>query len=81
MEIGELIKILRINKNISAKEVYVGVMSRNAYEHFEKGKGDTSTRHFFAILSRLNIDQSDIVLMPNYTALGSPYAVKQILSK
>jgi len=65
-------------KNISAKSVYVGIMSRNAYERFEKGEGDTSTSHFFAILSRLNIDYTDMVSMPMSSALGSSYIVKKM---
>lgn len=55
MEVGEVIKKIRMNKNIPSNKVYKDVLSRPAAAKFEKGLSDTSVKKFLYILDTLNI--------------------------
>lgn len=55
MGIGKLIRELRLNKKILAKDLYRNILTRAAVVKFEKGDSDTSSEKLFEILNRLNI--------------------------
>ncbi|WP_332647414.1 helix-turn-helix domain-containing protein [Lysinibacillus sp. 54212] len=55
MEVGEVIRKIRKNKNIPSNKVYKNVLSRPAVAKFEKGLSDTSVKKFLDILDALNI--------------------------
>lgn len=55
MKVGELIRYLRINKNILSQNLYKNILTRPAIVKFEKGESSTSTDKFLEILDRLNV--------------------------
>ncbi|KGR75269.1 helix-turn-helix domain-containing protein [Ureibacillus sinduriensis] len=55
MQIGTVIKEIRMSKNIPSNKVYRNILTRPAIAKFEKGLSDTSVEKFFLILEALNI--------------------------
>lgn len=55
MQIGPVIREIRISKNIPSNKVYKNILTRPAIAKFEKGLSDTSVEKFFLILEALNI--------------------------
>lgn len=76
MYVGKNIKQIRLNKNIKAKDVYTGIMSRSSYEKFENGISDTSSVNFINILSKLNLTYAELIsLSPN---ASGPFLINRI---
>lgn len=55
VQIGSIIREIRINKNIKSNVLYKEVLSRPSVVKFESGKSDTTVERFLIILDRLNI--------------------------
>lgn len=55
MQIGVIIKKLRIDKKIQSNTLYQNLLSRPAIAKFESGESDTTVVKFMIILDRLNI--------------------------
>ncbi|WP_208559378.1 helix-turn-helix domain-containing protein [Marinilactibacillus kalidii] len=65
MNIGEIIKYIRLSKNINSKNVYSGILSRPAISKFEKGLSDTTSHKLFEILENLNISLEEFFFFYN----------------
>lgn len=55
MRTGEIIRYIRLSKNLKLNSVYRDILSRPAIVKFEKGLSDTTTEKLFIILENLNI--------------------------
>lgn len=60
MRLGELIKELRLSKNILSKNLYNKILSRPSIVKFENGESDTSTDKLLKIVDRLNMSLEEI---------------------
>lgn len=65
MKTGEVIRYLRVSKNIKANTLYFNILSRPAILKFEKGISDTTTEKLFMILDRLNITLEEFFFIYN----------------
>lgn len=68
MKTGQIIKVLRTNKGIKAKDVYDKVLSRSMYYKYESGLVETTADTFVKILGRLNVNVSEFSHYFNLTA-------------
>lgn len=65
-DLGFKIKKMRQNRNIKAKDVYDGILSKAMYYRFEKQEGQISYHSLFEICQRLNIELSDLSHFQSY---------------
>ena len=65
MKTGEVIRYLRVSKNIKANVLYFNILSRPAILKFEKGISDTTTEKLFLILNRLNVTLEEFYYIYN----------------
>lgn len=74
MKTGQIIKVLRTNKGIKAKDVYDKVLSRSMYYKYESGLVETTADTFVRILGRLNVNVNEFSryfnMMDNYNRLA-----------
>jgi transcriptional regulator with XRE-family HTH domain len=55
MSVGEVFKKIRVEKNLSAKNVYSEIMNQGNYWRFENNLLSTSVDNFFKMFPKLNI--------------------------
>lgn len=63
METGKLVRAIRLNKKLKAKDVYTDILTRPASIRFERGESDTTTERLFLILQRLNISLDEFYFL------------------
>ena len=63
METGKLVRAIRLNKKLKAKDVYTDILTRPASIRFERGESDTTTEKLFLILQRLNISLDEFYFL------------------
>jgi len=73
MEIGKIIKKIRISKKLKTKNVYNNILSRPAISKFEKGLSDTASTKIFQILNNLNISLDEFHFIYNNYNSGDDY--------
>ena len=59
--IGLTFRKLRLQKNISQKEVYSGIVSRSFFQKFEKGIHSISVERFQELLNRINVSYDEFM--------------------
>lgn len=59
--IGLTFRKLRLQKNISQKEVYSGIVSRSFFQKFEKGLHSISVEKFQELLNRINVSYDEFM--------------------
>ncbi|WP_034298401.1 Rgg/GadR/MutR family transcriptional regulator, partial [Alkalibacterium sp. AK22] len=65
IEVGKIIKHLRVSKKLKSSNVYTGILSRPAVSRFEKGLSDTTSEKFFKILDNLNVSLDEFYFIYN----------------
>ena len=65
MKIGELIRELRVQKNLRANVLYKNLLSRPAIVKFERGESDTTAEKFLEMLDHLNITLEEFSIIYN----------------
>lgn len=65
MKIGELIRELRIQKNLRSNVLYNNLLSRPAIAKFERGESDTTAEKFLKMLDHLNITLEEFSIIYN----------------
>ena len=73
METGEVIRYIRLSKNIKSGNVYTGILSRPAISRFEQGLSDTTTEKLFKIIRNLNVSLDEFYYIYNKTHLENDY--------
>lgn len=59
--IGLTFRKIRMQKNISQKEVYTGIVSRSFFQKFEKGLHSISVEKFQELLNRINVSYDEFM--------------------
>lgn len=62
MEIGKMIRQIRLDKNLSQKYLSTGIMNASHYSKFERGETTTNAENFLKILHRLNVTYEEFIL-------------------
>lgn len=65
MKIGELIRTLRLQKNLRSNVLYKNLLSRPAIVKFERGESDTTAEKFLKMLDHLNITLEEFSIIYN----------------
>lgn len=65
MEIGKVIRNIRLKKKINSNVLYKDLLSRPAIAKFERGESDTSVEKFLKMLERLNITLEEFEIVYN----------------
>ncbi|MFT9817317.1 helix-turn-helix domain-containing protein [Lysinibacillus sp. NPDC056185] len=65
MKIGELIRELRLQKNVRSNVLYKNLLSRPAIVKFERGESDTTAEKFLKMLDYLNITLEEFSIIYN----------------
>lgn len=69
---GEIIKMIRLSKNKTLKDLSDPSISVSLLSRFERGESDISVTRFMVILEKLNIQLSELsILLDAYTASNS----------
>lgn len=63
IEYGKLIREIRLDKGLSQKEVYSGILSKSYVIEFEKGKHEISVSIFLQVLQRISINPDEFFFL------------------
>lgn len=73
MEIGKVIRSIRLSKKQKSKNVYNDILSRPAISRFEKGLSDTTSEKLFEILHNLNVSLDEFYFIYNNHKIEDNY--------
>ncbi|MEN2667093.1 helix-turn-helix domain-containing protein [Listeria aquatica] len=62
MNIGFMVKQIRLDKNLTQKYTASGIMNLSHYSKFERGETTTNIENFLMILHRLNVSYEEFIL-------------------